>query len=57
MDLRATLKAGGGVKFTDGDPNSRIGVDTPAFWVAVIVVLAVAWVAGVHIGFKGAVSH
>ena len=55
--LTATLKAGGGVQFTEGDPDSRMGVDTPAFWVAVITLVAVGYIVGIHIGFKGAVSH
>lgn len=54
-NLTAQLKPGGGVVFNDGDPDSRMGVDTPAFWVAVIAILAVGYFVGMHWGFRGAI--
>jgi hypothetical protein len=55
--LIASLKEGGGIQFNSDDPNSHFGPRDPAFWVAVITLLAVGWIVGIHFGFKGAVSH
>lgn len=54
-NLSATLKPGGGVLIRDEDENSRLGVDTPAFWVAVLVLLSIGYFVGMHWGFRGAV--
>lgn len=54
-NITAQLKPGGGVVFTEGDPDSRMGVDTPAFWVAIIFLMGVGYFIGMHWGFRGAV--
>jgi hypothetical protein len=54
-NLTATLKPGGGVLINEADENSRLGVDTPAFWVGVFVIGAVGYFIGMHWGFRGAV--
>jgi len=54
-NITATLKPGGGVIFNEGDESSRMGVDTPAFWVAALTLLAVGYFVGMHWGFRGAV--
>ncbi len=55
--LTASLKAGGGVQFNADDPDSHFGPRDPAFWVAVLYVLAILYFVGIHLGFRGAVSH
>lgn len=54
-NLTATLKPGGGVLINEADEMSRIGVDTPAFWVIVLVLLSIGYFVGMHWGFRGAV--